>query len=118
MNTDKIYAEQIANEHAPKETSKVVALKKLDAKVKLPPTIFTYTLGIVSSLVLGTGMCLAMGVIGGGSVPAIVAGIIIGLLGIFGVSVNYPIYKKFLTSRKLKYGNDVIALAKKISDGE
>ena len=32
MNTDKIYAESIANEYAPKDTSKVVALKKLDAK--------------------------------------------------------------------------------------
>lgn len=26
MNTDKIYAEQLANEYAPKDTSKVVAL--------------------------------------------------------------------------------------------
>ncbi len=30
MNTDKIYAEQIANEYSPKETSKVVDLRKLD----------------------------------------------------------------------------------------
>lgn len=29
MNTDKIYAEQLANEYAPKDTSKVVALKNL-----------------------------------------------------------------------------------------
>lgn len=28
MNTDKIYAEQLANEYAPKDASKVVALKK------------------------------------------------------------------------------------------
>ena len=32
MNTDRIYAEAIANEYAPKEASKVVALRKLDAK--------------------------------------------------------------------------------------
>ena len=43
MNTDKIYAEQIANEYAPKQTSKVKALKKLDAKAKLPATIFAYS---------------------------------------------------------------------------
>ena len=35
MNTDKIYAEQLANEYAPKDTSKVVALRKLDVKAKL-----------------------------------------------------------------------------------
>ena len=43
MNTDKIYAEQLANEYAPKDTSKVVMLRKLDARAKLPATIFTYT---------------------------------------------------------------------------
>ncbi len=64
MNTDKIYAEQLANEYTPKDTSKVVALKKLDAKAKLPATIFTYTLGIISALILGIGMCLTMGQIG------------------------------------------------------
>lgn len=52
MNTDKIYAEQLANEYAPKDTSKVVALRKLDKKAKLPANIFTYSLGILSALVL------------------------------------------------------------------
>lgn len=116
MNTDKIYAEQIANEYAPKETSKVKALKRLDAKVKLPATIFTYTFGIVSSLILGVGMCLAMKVIGSGSVLMMVLGIIIGCVGILGVSINYPIYKKWLNSRKNRYANDILTLAKEISD--
>ena len=53
MNTDKIYAEAIANEYAHKNTTKVVQLKKLDAKAKRPANIFAYTFGIVSSLVLG-----------------------------------------------------------------
>lgn len=35
MNTDKIYAEQIANAYAPKDTSKIVALRKLDANAKM-----------------------------------------------------------------------------------
>ena len=48
MNTDKIYAEQLANEYAPKDTSKVVALRKLDAKAKRPANIFTYTFGIIA----------------------------------------------------------------------
>ena len=36
MNTDKMYAEQIAKEYAPKDTAKIVALRKLDAKAKCP----------------------------------------------------------------------------------
>ena len=63
MNTDKIYAEQLANEYAPKDTSKVVALRKLDAKAKLPANVFTYTFGIITALVAGVGMCLSMKVI-------------------------------------------------------
>ena len=35
MNTDKIYAEQLANEYAPKDTSKVVALQKIRCKGKI-----------------------------------------------------------------------------------
>ena len=114
MNTDKIYAEHIANEYASKQTSKVKALKKLDAKAKNPANIFTFTLGIISSLVLGTGMCLSMGVIGGGSPLMIGLGIIIGCLGILGVSVNYPLYKKILTKSKNKYASDIINLANEI----
>ena len=56
MNTDKIYAESLAEEYAPKDTSKVVALRKLDARAKLPATIFTYSLGIAAALVAGVGM--------------------------------------------------------------
>lgn len=66
MNTDKIYAEQLANEYAPKDSSKVTALRKLDRKAKLPATIFTYTFGIIATLIAGVGMCLSMRVIGGG----------------------------------------------------
>ena len=43
MNSDKIYAEQLANEYAPEEASRVVALRKLDRRAKLPATVFTYT---------------------------------------------------------------------------
>ena len=116
MNTDKIYAEQLANEYAPEDTSKVVALRKLDAKAKLPATVFTYTLGILSALVFGTGMCLAMGQIGSGTTGSFVLGIIIGLLGMAGMSVNYPIYKKLLADGKQKYAFEIMELAKEISE--
>lgn len=116
MNTDKIYAEQIANEYAPKDTSKVVALKKLDARAKLPATVFTYTLGIVSALVFGTGMCLAMKVIGSGTVGAVVLGVLVGVLGMLGMGVNYPAYKKIQAKGKKKYAFEIMQLAKEISE--
>ena len=96
MNTDKIWAESIAKEYAPKDDSKLIALKKLDNKAKLPAIIFTYTLGIVSTLIFGTGMCMAMQVIG----KSVVWGIIIGLIGMIGCGVNYPLYKRCLKKAK------------------
>ena len=115
MNTDKIYAEQLANEYAPKDASKVVALKKLDAKAKRPAMVFTYTLGVIAALVFGAGMCLAMGQIGNGTPGSFVLGIIIGVLGMLGMSVNYPIYKKLLARGKQKYAFEIMELAKEIS---
>ncbi len=115
MNTDKIYAEKIASEYAPREASKVVALKKLDAKAKRGANIFAYTFGIVSTLVFGTGMCLCLGELGSG-VTAMALGVALGLVGIVGVSVNYFIYQKLLQKGKMKYGNDIIKLAKEISE--
>ena len=117
MNTDKIYAESIAKEYAPKQSSKIVALRKLDRKAKRPAAVFTFTFGIISSLVLGTGMCFAMQVIGSGII-AMVIGIIVGIIGMVGCIVNYPIYKKMLEKGKKKYAFEIVELAREISEGK
>lgn len=116
MNTDKIYAEAIANEYAPKDTSKVLALKKLDRKAKNKANIFAYTFGIVMTLVLGTGMCLSMGILGDGRAVIMGCGIALGILGIAGVGMNYPIYKKLLNAGKEKYAFEILQLAREISE--
>ncbi len=117
MNTNKVVAERIASEYMVKEESKVLALKKLDKKAKKPAIIFAYIFGSIMTLVLGTGMSLAMKVIGEGEL-CFILGIVIGILGIIGVSVNYPIYKKILEKSKEKYASDIITLAKEISEEE
>lgn len=118
MNTDRIYAEAIASEYAPKDTSKVIALKKLDRKAKSKARIFAYTFGTAMALILGIGMCLSMGVMGGGNLPIMVIGAIIGIIGIIGVSINYPIFKRLLESGKKEYAFEIMQLAKEISDEE
>ena len=112
MNTDKIYAESIAKDYAPKDNSKIVALKKLDNKAKLPATIFTYSWGIAFALVFGTGMSLAMQVIGN----SMFLGIIVGVIGLIGCGVNYPIYKRMLEKGKAKYAYEIVELARQISE--
>ena len=112
MNTDKILAESIAKDYAPKQDSKIIALKKLDNRAKLPATIFTYAWGITFALVFGTGMSLAMQVIG----DSMVLGIIVGVIGLIGCGVNYPIYKKMLEKGKAKYAYEIVQLAREIAE--
>ena len=52
MNTDKLYAQQLASDYAPKDTSRVTALRKLDALSARPAANFTYALfrGVTGAL--------------------------------------------------------------------
>ncbi len=99
--------EAIRAQYTATEKTKLDELKAMDRRVKLPAEIFAYSFGIVGSLILGTGMSLAMKVIGG-SMPL---GIAIGVLGIGMVSANYFLYKLFLKKRKNKYGKEIVALS-------
>ena len=112
MNTDKIIAESIAKDYAPKENSRINALKKLDNRAKLPSIIFTYSFGIFSALVFGTGMCMAMQLIGN----SMALGIMVGVVGMIGCGVNYPIYKKLLAKGKAKYAYEIVQLAREIAE--
>lgn len=116
MNTDKFYAESIAKEYAIQDTSKVIALRKLDRKAKSAANIFAYSFGTVAALTLGTGLCLAMRVIGSDLAAPTALGAALGAIGIIGVSVNYPIYKRLLAAGKKKYAFEIMTLAKEISE--
>ncbi|MBQ9134588.1 MAG: hypothetical protein IJX66_00680 [Lachnospiraceae bacterium] len=123
-NDQEFLVQKIRTQYTEKEHTQLDELKALDKKVKKPANIFAYTFGTIGSLVLGTGMSFAMNVIEPGTYLGItigenmmVPGIIIGLVGILMVSINYPVYKKLLSSRRSKYANDVIALSDKIMKG-
>ncbi len=114
-NLDTVYAERIASEYDQKPASKLVALKKLDRKAKLPAQIFTYAFGVIGALILGVGMCLCMGVIGQELSMAMPLGIVTGVIGISMVSINYPVYKKLLEKGRKKYAFEIMELAKEIA---
>jgi len=103
--------QKIRDSYAEKEITKLDQLKKLDKKVKLSAKIFAYVFGSVSSLLLGTGMCFAMKVIGASLSFAMPLGIGIGLLGILFMSINYSIYKTILKKRKKKYSARIFELS-------
>jgi len=102
--------ERIRNSYTEYEPTKFDELKQLNARVKRPAQIFAYTYGSAGSLVLGTGMCLAMKIIGN----AMALGIGIGLIGIALVSSTYVLYEKLLSSRKKKYQKQILALSNEL----
>ena len=107
MTTEIKTIEKIRASYTEKESTKLDELKELDKKVKRPAQIFAYAYGSLSSLVLGTGMSLAMKVIGN----CMALGIGIGLLGIALVISTYPIFKAILKKRKNKYAKQIFELS-------
>ncbi len=107
MNENK-EVERIMAKYAPKQTTKLDELKALDKRVRRPVTILAYIVGIIGALVLGTGMCFAMEIIGG----AVALGVAVGCVGLSIISVNYFCYEKLLKARKNKYAVQI----KRLSD--
>ena len=105
--------EKIRSAYLPKvrEEDKLKELEALDKKVHRPAKTFAYVFGTVGSLVLGTGMSLAMKVIGASLSFVMPLGIGVGILGILLVSINYPLFKKILRARKNKYSKQIIELS-------
>lgn len=99
--------ERLRNEYTPKAPTNVEKALKIEQKMKLPATIFTYIYGVMGSLIFGLGLCLAMRVFGD-VLPLLVLGIIIGVIGIVMISSNYPIYKAILKKRKEQYGSAIL----------
>ena len=111
---DKVYAESVAKDYMPKETNKVRQLKKLDERAKLPAFITAMTLGIIGTLIFGTGMCFGLSVFGTGEIFMVI-GVLLGIVGAAVCIINYPLYKKLLKKGKEKYAFEILELAKEIT---
>ena len=116
METEMTAVEKIRAGYMPKEKTKIEELRALDKRVKRPAQIFAYVYGSVSALIMGTGMCLAMKVIGASLAFGMPLGIVVGLLGMGLAATTYPLYQKFLQKRKKKYANRIFELSDKISN--
>ncbi len=104
---ETVKVRRIREQYEERQTTKFDKLCELDRKVKRPAKIFGYAFGAIGALVLGTGMCLAMKVIG----DMMALGIVVGVLGIGMVSATYSLYKAILRSRKKKYSTQIFELS-------
>ena len=115
-NDKNFLVQNIRAQYTERQISELDALKSLDGKVKRPANIFAYSFGMVSAIVMGSGMSLVMTDIGAtlGIENGMVPGIIVGIIGLGMALLTYPIYKKILAKRKDKYKDEIIALSDKI----
>lgn len=117
-NNDKQFiAQKIRTQYTDKQVTKLDSLRKLDAKVKRPASVFAYIFGSISAIIMGAGMSLVMTDISDMlslSIDPMLLGIIIGVIGMIFAVINYPIYKGILGARKKKYRKQIFELSEKI----
>lgn len=106
MNTDKIYAEFLAAEYAPKRKRKVIALRKLDRYAKRPAVRCAYAIGILATVLYGWGIYLIA--------AEQYIGLLVLVVGVVGMAVNCPLYNRLLEWAKQRYAFDIVELAKDI----
>ena len=98
--------DNILKDYLPEDSkeSKINKLRTLDFKVKNYPIIYGLSLGIIGTLVFGTGLTCIL------EWSLILLGIIVCVIGLFVAVIAYPIYKKL----KNKYSEEIIQLSKEL----
>ena len=97
---------KIRQKYLPKEEDKMEQLRKLDQDAAKPGMIAALTVGIIGVLLLGIGMSCSMVWADKWFLP----GIVIGVIGIIGVSAAYPIYARITRKRREKLAPEIVRL--------
>ncbi len=99
----------IRDKYAPptKEETSMEQLRRLDASATKEATIVSLFVGIISSLILGIGMCCTMV----WDNELFLPGIIIGIVGIIGVIAAYPIYTHMVKRKRAKLAPEIMRLS-------
>lgn len=116
MNTDKIFAESLAKEYAPKSYYKVKALEKLDRRAKMPAVIIAYCHGIIFSGIFIAGIYISILCMIGSLNKSSLLGILILLIGFVGIGINYPIHKLLLEKVKKRYAFEILQICEEICE--
>ncbi len=110
----RIREKYIADKPAP-ALSPMEQLRRLDAGVTRKGTVVALVLGIIGTLFMGTGMSLVMTdlkeLLGPHRDKALLIGILIGLVGMIGVIVAYPLYQRITARERKKIAPEVLRLA-------
>ena len=104
--------EQIRRKYLPKEEDKLEQLRRLHAIPTQKAQAASLAVGIVGTLIMGTGMSLFMTDLGaalGGL--AMVIGVAVGIVGMVLVALAYPLYNRVLRKERQKIAPEVLRLS-------
>ena len=112
-NDQEFLVQKIRSEYTEKEHTQLDELKALDAKVKRPANVFAYVFGSLSAIIMGSGMSLVMTDIGAklGMASVMVPGIVIGVIGMIGVCLAYPVYQAVTKHERERIAPEIIRLS-------
>lgn len=98
--------ESIRKKYLPKEEDKMEQLRRLDESVGKKGMAISLMVGITGSLVMGLGMCCCM--VWGG--VWFIPGVLIGLTGIGGVAMAYPVYMRVTQKERERIAPEILRL--------
>ena len=103
--------ETIRKKYLPKQEDKMEQLRKLHNSASQKAQSWAIALGIIGTLILGTGMSLFMSelsdLLGGFSM---FVGIPVGLVGLILVALAYPVYNKVLKKERERIAPEILRL--------
>ena len=103
--------EQIRKKYLPKEENKMEQLRKLHHSATQKAQSCSIALGIIGTLILGSGMSLIMTDLGNTlGQMSLVIGILVGLAGLVAVALAYPVYNCVLKKEREKIAPEVLRL--------
>lgn len=104
--------EAIRKKYLPKEEDKMEQLRRLHAVPGQKAQAAAIAIGIIGTLIMGTGMSLAMTDIGAalGSF-SMVFGIVVGIAGMVLVALAYPVYNRVLKKEREKIAPEILRLS-------
>lgn len=110
--TEKI--KKIREKYAPeaKEKSVLEEICELDKKAEKPGTILSLFLGIIGTLLFGTGMACIMK----WAENHFILGIIIGIAGIIIAGIAYPVFSYITKRQRKKIAPVILKLTDEIAD--
>ena len=106
--------QEIRKKYLPQEENKLEELKRLDHEVQMSGMTESLCLGILSSLVFGLGLCLAMHIIGE-STMFVFLGIVLGMAGTVDMLLAYPVQRSIFLKTKEELAPRILQLASELS---